>query len=75
MTGKDSELTEKKIVFIVLHYMAVEVTLECVRRIRKNMGTRTVTRLLSWIIISPDESYRILNENIWMRSCITLLHK
>lgn len=73
MTGKDSELTEKKIVFIVLHYMAVEVTLECVRHIRKNMDTDSYQ-----IVIvdnhSPDESYRILNEKYGCVPCITLLH-
>ncbi len=72
MTGKDSELDREKNCFIVLHYMAVEVTLECVQTYPEKYGTRTVTRLLSWIIISPDESYRILNENIWMH--VPVLH-
>lgn len=65
--------TKKKIIFIILHYMAVEVTLECIRHVMDFVDTGEYQ-----IIVvdnnSPDDSYNLLCEKYQYNTFVDLVH-
>lgn len=66
-------MIEKKIVFVILHYMAVGVTIECVKHIKEKIDTDS----FQIIIVdnnSPDDSYAILQKEYQSNPKITLIH-
>ncbi len=71
--NKGSKMMEKKIIFIILHYMAVETTFECVEYIIKNIDTDNYQ-----IVIvdnnSPDNSYILLQKRYRKNEYIDLIH-
>lgn len=66
-------MVERKIIFVILHYMAVDITLECVKHIITNIDVENYQ-----IIIvdnnSPDQSYAVLQKAYENEKKITLIH-
>lgn len=66
-------MIKKKIVFIILHYMAVETTFECIKHIMDNIDTDSYQ-----IVVvdnnSPDDSYDLLYNKYQKERSVDLIH-
>lgn len=63
----------KKMIFIVLHYMAVEATMECIAHIIKNIDTESY-KIIVVDNHSPDSSLEILKKKYKGNANIHLIH-
>lgn len=66
-------MIKKYLIFIVLHYMAVETTIECIKHIMDNIDTDSYQ-----IIVvdnnSPDDSYNLLFQKYQKEKFVELIH-
>lgn len=62
-----------KMAFIVLHYMAVEITIECISHILKNIDTECY-KIIVVDNHSPDNSYQVLQKKYDGNCFVHLIH-